>query len=148
MQYSTTEIKYPRSCLLRASIIFLSTFFYFTSINAQSNSEFNIKWIGQFPSNEAGKEISFRDRISGLVFGKKPKEVIKPFGIVAVNPQQFWILDQGSGTIIKHKNGEGEATRSMKKANREFPSLVGIARSPEGNILCSDSQVKPCISDE
>jgi len=141
MQYRTTEIKSPCYCLLKACIIILSTFFYFTSINAQANSEFNIKWVGQFPSDEAGEEISFRDRISGLVFGKKPKEVIKPFGVVAVNPQQFWILDQGSGTILKNQNGEGEATRSMRKANREFPSLVGLALSPEGDILLTDSRL-------
>jgi DNA-binding beta-propeller fold protein YncE len=141
MRYRTTEIRTTCYCLIKACIIILNTFFCFTSIDAQANSEFSIKWIQQYPSNVAGEKTSFKDRISGFVFGKKPEEFIKPFSVVAVSPNQFWILDQGLGTIIEYQNSEGEASRSIKRANREFPSLVGMALSPEGDILCTDSRL-------
>ena len=135
------EIESPVGYRFRICFVFLAAIFLYTSLSAQTSSDYDIRWIGQFPSAENDKKTSFKDRISELVFGRKPREVIKPFNIVAANPDLYWILDQGAGGIMKCHNGDGEAIKPMMKADHEFPSLVGMALLPGGEILCTDSRL-------
>lgn len=127
--------------LLRTCFVFLGVFFYFCTLNAQSGTGYSIRWVDQFPSDIAVKKTSFKDRISELVFGQKPQKVIKPFGIVATDPHNYWILDQGAGDIINFQNGEAEVLKSMIKTDRDFPSLVGMTLLPGGELLCTDSRL-------
>jgi len=110
------------------------------TLGAQAGSDYDIRWIGQFPPVEADKKTSFSDRVSRLVFGQKPQEVVKPFGIVALHSQHYLILDQGAGTVFKCSDGEGQQLKSMKKADLDFPSLVGMCQIPGGDLLCTDSR--------
>ena len=66
---------------------------------------------------------------------------MKPISIVAENPELFWILDQGAGTLFEVEDGNGRAHRSMKKAALNFPSLVGLCEGPKGILLLSDSRL-------
>ena len=96
---------------------------------------------GQFPGPADENTSSFGDRLSTLVFGKKPREVIKPFNVLAADPGHYWILDQGAGGVFEVQDGEGELIRSMKRASQDYPSLVGLSETCSGDILFTDSRL-------
>ena len=124
----------------------LLTMVFLVSAGAQAGVEYSVQFIGQFPGEESLKASGFGDRVSRLIFGKKPQEVIKPFNVVAADPGHYWILDQGSGGVFEVVNGEGQLIRSMKRANRDFPSLVGICGLPAGELLFTDSRLNLVMS--
>ena len=113
---------------------------YASPCRAQSD-EYEIKWVGQFPAKNGEKKLSFGDKVSRLVFGKKPQSVIKPINIVAENQKHYYILDQGSGSLFEVEDGIGRSHRSTKKASQNFPSLVGICDGPDGSLLFTDSRL-------
>ena len=125
----------------RRWILVLGFFIFCASLGAQSGTGYDIRWMGQFPPVEADKKGSFGEFVSKLVFGKKPGEVIKPFGIVATHPGHFLILDQGAGAVFECFNGEAELLRAMKKSSREFPSLVAMCKIRGGDLLFTDSRM-------
>lgn len=110
------------------------------TIYGQTGSAYDIRWIGQFPNDHANKKATFSQRVSELVFGQKPKELVKPFGIVASHPEHYLVLDQGAGTVFECSEGEALQLKSMKKAELEFSSLVGMCQIPGGDLLCTDSR--------
>ncbi len=94
--------------------------------------EYQIKWIAQFPTKEGKKKQGLGEKISRVVFGKRPQAVVKPFSIVADNPEHFWILDQGAGSVFELEDGVTQSLKAVKKADGIFPSLVGLCKGPEG----------------
>ena len=103
--------------------------------------EYQIKWIARFPSKNEKQNQGLGDKISRLVLGKRPDAVVKPFGIVARNPEHYWILDQGAGSVFEVEDGVGRPQRSMKKAAMDFPSLVGMCEGPGDMLLFTDSRL-------
>jgi DNA-binding beta-propeller fold protein YncE len=108
---------------------------------AQSENLYHVRWIGTFPGEKGEQVQSFGDRVSRIVFGQQAREVIKPFNVIAVDQDQFWILDQGAGGIFEQKDGKGTMVRSMKRAGQQFPSLVGICRMSGDDLLFTDSSL-------
>ena len=108
---------------------------------AQTEPVYHVKWIGMIPQERGEKAVSFGERVSRIVFGQKPRELIKPFNLVATDPEQLWILDQGSGGIYKVDRGREGMIRSMKRDGSTYPSLVGICRTPGGDLLFTDSRL-------
>lgn len=141
MKHRPFVITTPRLLLYRKFLLSLGVILVINAMSAQSEVTYSIRYVNQFPPDIALKKESFKVRISNLVFGQKPQQVIKPFGIVAFNPQNFWILDQGAGNILKYHNGSAEFFKPMLKAENEFPSLVGMTLLPGGEILCTDSRL-------
>jgi DNA-binding beta-propeller fold protein YncE len=84
---------------------------------------------------------SFGNRLSDVVFGKKVQEVIKPFNVLAGDPEHYLILDQGSGQIIRNTGGKAVGLKAMKRKVQLFPSLVGMAALPGGEVLLTDSRL-------
>lgn len=125
----------------RGMMAFLFFLLFLTSAAGQSESEYHISWMGQYPGIKGGKATSFGERFSRIVFGQKAPEVVKPFNIVADNPEHFWILDQGAGGIFEVEEGEGAMIRSFRKADQDFPSLVGLCRTSGGDLLFTDSRL-------
>lgn len=119
-------------------LLFLA-FLYALPLHGQAGG-YKIKWIGQFPSEVGSKTQSFGDKISRVVFGKRPQVVVKPFNLLAESPDHYWILDQGAGTLFEVEDGEGHPHRSMRKSGQDFSSLVGISEGPDGSLLFSDSR--------
>jgi sugar lactone lactonase YvrE len=148
MSYSFGKIadacKVPNKGLLG----FLLILMFQVSAGAQTGAEYSVLWIGQFPGEAGKKAPDFGDRLSRLVFGKKPREVIKPFNVVADNPGHYWILDQGAGGVFEVLEGEGELIRSMKRAKQDFPSLVGICGTPAGGLFFTDSRLNQVMQVE
>jgi DNA-binding beta-propeller fold protein YncE len=108
---------------------------------AQTEDLYHVSWIGAYPGEKGGKSQSFGDRISRIVFGRKPQEVIKPFNVVAVNLEQFWILDQGAGGVFDVNGDQVALIRSLKRAGQQYPSLVGICRMSGDDLLITDSSL-------
>lgn len=103
--------------------------------------EYQIKWIAEFPAKEGKKNKGLGDKISRVVFGKRPQAVVKPFSVVADNPEHFWILDQGAGTVFEMKDGGVQPLKAVKKSDQVFPSLVGLCEGPDGDLLFTDSRL-------
>lgn len=124
-------------------ITLLALFLFFLGFppcSAQAD-EYQIRWISQFPAKDGKKNQGLGDKISRVVFGKRPQSVLKPFSVVAKNPEHFWVLDQGVGTIFELEDGEGRTIKSLKKAAGEFPSMVDLCLGPGGDLLFTDSRL-------
>ncbi len=121
-------------------LVFLGSLLSISPCSAQGE-EYEIKWIAQFPDNNEKKKQGFGDKISRLVFGKRTQAVVKPFNIVAENPEHYFILDQGAGSIFEVVDGVGRPHKSMKKAGLVLPSLVGMCKGPDENLLITDSRL-------
>jgi len=115
---------------------------------AQTEDLYHVRWIGEFPGEKGKKSKSFGDRVSRIVFGQKPQEVIKPFNVVAANPEQFWILDQGAGGIFEVNKNQGAMIRSFKRAGQQFPSMVGICWMSGEDLLFTDSSLDRVVGIE
>ncbi len=140
MSQKPSILKMSGYCLIRSGFVVLTLLIFFSSLCAQSGNDYHVRWIAQFPEEAGEKAPTFRDRISGWVFGQKPQLVTKPFNIVASDPRMYWILDQGTGGVLEVSDGKGELMKSMRKSNKEYSSLVGICLLPEGDMLCTDSR--------
>lgn len=112
---------------------------------AQSEDAYSIRWIGQYPEIQGEKTQTFGDRVSRVVFGQKPQEVVKPFNIVAEDLNHYWILDQGAGGLFEVVDGHGSLIRALKKTDMEYPSMVGISRTGGGELLFTDSRLNRMV---
>ena len=121
-------------CLLKAQS-------HFADKTKEAGTKFSIRWVTQFPENPSERKITLSERISGLVFGRKPPEVVKPFNVIAKDLQHFWILDQALGQVIEVESGEGQSLKSVQKQGTQLPSLVGICRIPGGDLIFTDSKL-------
>lgn len=108
---------------------------------AQEEDNYHIRWISSYPGENGELSSSFGDRVSRIVLGKKAREVIKPFNVVALSEEQFWILDQGAGGVFEVNKGHGALIRSIKRSEQPYPSLVGICRMNGGELLFTDSSL-------
>ena len=123
------------------SLVLLLLAFLFALPAHGQTGEYDIRWISQFPDNKGEKIQSFGDKISRVVFGKRPQVLVKPFNLVAENPEHYWVLDQGAGSLFEVEEGEGRPHRSMRRAEQHYSSLVGICEGPGGSLLFSDSRI-------
>jgi len=119
----------------------LMILFFLNSAGAQTAAGYKVQWVAEYPGESGPKSAGFGDRLSRLVFGKKPREVIKPFNVVAADPTHYWILDQGAGGVFEVLKGEGELIRPMKRMRGNFTSLVGMCFTPAGDLLFTDSSL-------
>lgn len=130
---------------LRSGMVLLFSLLFSFIVTAQSGDEYSIRWIGQYPDMDGKKTVTFGDRVSRVVFGQKPQEVIKPFNIVADNLDHYWILDQGTGGLFEISDGKGTLIRSMKRTGMEYPSLVGVCVMLGGELLFTDSRLNRIV---
>jgi DNA-binding beta-propeller fold protein YncE len=114
------------------------------TLSAQSEQGFTIRWISQFPAEGGSEKRTVGERLGKLLFGERSLTLVKPFGVVAVDPQDFWILDQGAGTIVRVANGKGKLNRSLDHSGKGFPSLVGFCFGEDGELYYTDSRLN-CV---
>jgi hypothetical protein len=132
-------------------------------IQIQDDAKYSIQWLSQYPATKDKtktkgnkKEISkntpsegsiekptqqFKNRLSDLIFGVKSSNPIKPMSIIAINPDTFWIVDQGIGSLLEVFNGVGEITHTRNKNQEILPSLVSSCLLPGNKILFTDSKL-------
>ena len=104
---------------------------------AQESESYSIAWVGQFPPAEEDAGRKWGEKLSALLFGEKSMALVKPFGIVASSPGDFWILDQGAGTFLQVQEGKGK----MSRTGEEYPSLVGLCRGLRSELYFTDSRL-------
>jgi len=126
---------------LRTGIMVLLSLLVLLPVRAQPEDLYHIRWVGEYPGENGGRSQSFGDRVSRIVFGQKTREVVKPFNVVATNPELFWILDQGAGGVFEVNGKQGVMLRSFKKAGKQFPSMVGICLLSDRDLLFTDSSL-------
>ena len=119
--------------------------FLLNPLGAQTEPEYRVEWLAEFPPASGHGKASFGDRVSRILFGKKAQEVIKPFNVQAIGPRHFWILDQGAGGVYEVRGGKGSALKSLKKSEHTYPSLVGLCRTKGGDLLISDSRLNQVL---
>lgn len=124
--------------------------FIFINVQAQGNHASEIisstdsfsfvRWINQFPAlSGKSKNKTFKDKISSVVFGDENPALSKPMSVFALNPDTYWILDQGTGELIEIEKDLAEIPKLLKKKNVSFVSLVGICKNDNGDLLFTDS---------
>ncbi len=127
-------------CLILVFLVLSSFYFVFAQDNKYSDAPY-VRWVSQYPSKEK-VETKFSKRIGRILFGKEEFVLSKPFNVLAQNPNEFWVLDQGSGVIVKIKDKSIQTPKFIYKHLKGFSSLVGICMSPDGSIFFTDSHLK------
>jgi len=116
---------------------------------SQTNSDYDIRWVSQYPANKEKKASSKQERKTGrkknwftdLIFGKKPDNLVKPMSLVAMNPDTFWVADQGNGSLLQVFNLVGEIAKFENNGIESIPSMVGSCFTPDHKILFTDSKL-------
>jgi DNA-binding beta-propeller fold protein YncE len=99
-----------------------------------------ITWVNQYPPLKTDEEGKAGRKIMNFFFGNSNEHIlIKPVAVLAESPDNYWLLDQGSGTVIKIEDQVGDITHFRKKSSEILASLVGICPGPGEKILFSDS---------
>jgi len=115
----------------------------------QENTVYDIRWISQYPANREKDKSDRKEKkarrnnnwFTDLIFGKKPGELVKPMSIVALSPDEYWVADQGTGSILQVHKQVGEITQFKNKAVESLPSIVGSCITPDQKILFTDSRL-------
>ena len=115
------------------------------NVPAGEQKSYTIRWIGMFPDEENNKEKQFKDKVSGLVFGKKESGLMKPLGFYVRDKNDYWVLDQGRGALVHVVNGKSRVPAIWRKGNISYPSLAGICGFEKGQILFTDSRLNQIL---
>ncbi len=100
-----------------------------------------IDWVKQYPPiSGQTDERSTAGKIVDFIIGKKQTTVLsKPVAVCTINPDTFWILDQGNGVLFKIENELGDIPQFRKNKFKTFSSLVGLCNFKNGKLLFTDS---------
>ena len=106
-----------------------------------------ITWVDQYPLLNSGKEAQVKKRrFVDFIFGKKNiPELTKPVNIVAMNKDDYWVLDQTSGVIFKIHQNVGDIPHIRNKQFNHFPSLVGFCFFSGNKMLFTDSYMNKIL---
>ena len=107
----------------------------------QDQDNYDIRWVSQYPAIKEKKSKRNANWFSNLVFGKKPDNLVKPMSVLALNPDAYWIADQGNGSILQVSAGQGELCKFENKEIDNIPSIVGSCFTPDHKILFTDSRL-------
>jgi sugar lactone lactonase YvrE len=100
----------------------------------------HVTWMVQWPaSDKKQRPHGFKAQFNALFLGKKSPVLTRPVSVLAVDPGNFWILDQGTRAGF-HFNGKlGDIPHCFLHSEFEFNSLVGICSDPDACIFFTDS---------
>jgi len=119
------------------------------SVSNLEQANYDIRWVSQYPATKEKKSSGKKEKktrrntnwFTDLVFGKKPASLIKPMSIVALSPDAYWVADQGTGSILKVHNKQGETKQFKEMPIESLPSIVGSCFTSSGSILFTDSKL-------
>jgi DNA-binding beta-propeller fold protein YncE len=132
-------------------------------IHSVDDKNYSITWVSQYPAainkkktkekqndiskilpgeeNGENKIKKNKNWFTDILFGKKSTVLVKPMSVLAINPDTFWIADQGTGSILHVFDKVGEITHFRNKNTISLPSIVGICFMPDHKILFTDSKL-------
>lgn len=101
-----------------------------------------IKWIGQWPSDESKlqEKKDSKKQVLNFIIGKKKIILKRPVSVLASNQHSFWILDQGNNAVFQVDGDVGKIPHFIDKKNDNYTSLVGICKFHDKEILFTDSR--------
>ena len=99
-----------------------------------------IKWVASFPSETEKERIGLFEKILNIVAGVDPVVYNNPVNVYANGLDDFWIINQGDGSILHHQDGKTEKLPVFRRIYNSLPSLVGICRLKSGSFLFTDSR--------
>ena len=144
------KMNFRFSSILFGSVIFCALFVQKSSAQykpAGSNSERTdhpyITWVSQYPvkKDSAAKENVFKRVFEFLIGKDKANSMVRPVEVLAMNPSDFWVLDQGSKTIFKVQKNKEDIPKPIRKKEGYFTSLVGACLLPGNELLFTDSRL-------
>jgi len=121
-------------------LLFTVIFITCRPMAAQDFQEERIGWVSVFPDHEKNIEKNLGEKISDLIFGEKQFILNKPMAVVGEMTSDYWILDQGLGTLVHVKNGKGKAVL-LPKNIQPFPSLASMCKFSGNSLLFTDSRL-------
>jgi DNA-binding beta-propeller fold protein YncE len=115
------------------------------SVDSDTDDPF-IKYVSSLPSGDAHRNIGFFERVFNLIVGYEPVVINNPVVVSAIGINNFWIVNQGDGTILHFLDGKTLKQQAFKKNYNSFPSLVGICSFMSEGILFTDSRLNKIFS--
>ena len=113
-----------------------------SSIEETEKIEKKIKWIGSFSSsNNFKQESSFANTLTNFLFGREELQMSRPISLVVSPNGVIDILDQGNGALLRVDRKNQEMSAYPTVDNIAFPSLVGICKNGNNEILFTDSKL-------
>ena len=109
--------------------------------NNQDQDHFDIRWVSQYPAKRDTKTRRNENWFTDLFFGKKPDDLVKPMSVVAMNPDSYWVADQGNGSILQVRDQQGKICKFANRGIDNIPSIVGSCFSQDHKILFTDSRL-------
>jgi len=101
----------------------------------------HVEWVKSWPADDNKRNSkSFKDRLNSIFFGIRVPVLNNPVSVLAISPDDFWVLDQGNHTLFQVVNGVGDIPHSVFKSDFDLSSLVGICAGPNSSILFTDSK--------
>ena len=114
----------------------------------QTSDQPYIAWVSQYPvgSGNVKKKSAGKRIYDFLVRKNNQPSLIRPVGVLANTPSDFFVLDQGSQLIFSVEDNRGDIPRCIRKKENYFTSLVGICSVPGGIVLFTDSRLNKIFS--
>ena len=102
-----------------------------------------IAWVSQYPVHKDGelKHSTTRRIYEFLIQKNKKSAMVRPVAILANNPTDFWVLDQGGETVFEVQKDKMVTPHSIKKKDNYFTSLINVCAMENGDILFTDSRL-------
>jgi hypothetical protein len=100
-----------------------------------------IRWVTSLSSGNKVSETGFFEKIFNFIVGYEPVVFSSPVNVFANGIQDYWIVNQGDGSILHWLNGSVEKAHAFKKDNSSFPSLIGICSYNSNDLLLTDSKL-------
>ena len=67
---------------------------------------FSIEWIGQISQDDLKAKDGWVQKIGRWIVGSEPPLLSKPVAVLSNSPDEVWILDQNTRTLLQYANGQ------------------------------------------
>jgi len=105
-----------------------------------------IRWVRQYPAENAAKERGFFQKLDAFVFGAKPALMNKPVAVLTDGQNLSYILSQENGAILKISDKKTVSLNDhLSKSAYHFPSLVSMCLLPGKGLLFTDSYLNQAM---
>jgi DNA-binding beta-propeller fold protein YncE len=124
--------------------------FFSTLLSGQDSDSCNIdksvddpyiRWITSLPSNDTPNKSGFFEMLFNFIVGNESVIFNMPVNVSASGLENYWIINQGGGSILHYQDGKVRKAPVFKKIDDEFPSLVGICSMGTEGLLFTDSRL-------
>jgi DNA-binding beta-propeller fold protein YncE len=142
---------FSKYILFTAIIIFFGSFMYLSaqvSHSAKTTAEVDdpyIKWISTLPSKDFKNKIGFFEKVFDFIVGSDPVVFNNPVNVFSRELNDFFIVNQGDGSILHFLDGKIFKPRYFKNEDNAYPSLVGICAVRSEGLYFTDSRLNKIL---